>query len=228
MIKNYLQVAIRSLKRNYLYTSINILGMAVGLSCIIVTLLLFEYEFGFDAQHKGNENTFRVNSRRLVETDLQKWGVVPDALGPNIVNDIPEVKQFCRYSFTSAFLVQYEDIVHRERIALADQNFFDWFSFNSQSGSTKSFQDKQTIIISHEASRKYFGEENALGKTLTLRKDNKIFGQFTIGAVLDKIPMNSSFRFEFILPHDNIYQAYVYPGIRLAIRFKVSSLYKSG
>ena len=147
MLKNYFRIALRSYGRNYLYTIINIVGMAVGLSGLILTFLLYDYEKSFDKQHKNTSSIFRVNSQRNIEGEIQKWGVVPTALGPIAAEENRAIEDFTRYGATSAFLVQFDDIIHRERINFADPQFFDLFSFKLLAGHKEVFKDKSKVII---------------------------------------------------------------------------------
>lgn len=204
MLRNYIRIALRSYGKNYLYTLINIVGMAVGLSGVIITLLLYDYENGFDKSHKNTSHVFRVNCNRVVEGGLEKRGVVPSALGPIASDEYQAIEEFTRYSYTNAFLVQYQDIIHRERITFADPNFFDLFSFNLKTGLKEVFRDKSQAIISEQFAKKYFGDENPVGKQLTIRKNDEIIKQFLIGAVAEKIPMNSSFHFDIITQYENL------------------------
>jgi putative ABC transport system permease protein len=207
MLKNYISIALRSFRKNYVYSLINIIGMAFGLAGVIVTILLFEYEHGFDKVHTKSSSLFRVNSLRATTDETQKWGVVPNALGPAVAGEQENVVTFCRYSFNHSFLVQYDDIIHREVIAFADPDFFDLFSFTVASGNTGSFRNKNSAIITHDFAVKYFGDEDPVGKELTLRRNNEIFNRYVVGAVLGKIAKNSSFQFDIILQHENLLDA---------------------
>lgn len=204
MLKNYIRIALRSYGKNYLFTLINIIGMAVGLSGLIITFLLYDYENSFDKQHKNTSAVFRINSHRDIEGESQKYGVVPSALGPSAAGEIQAINEFTRFGYTRSFLVQYEDIIHRELITFADPNFFDLFSFNLIAGSKNIFREKSNVIISEQFARKYFGDENPIGKTLTIRTNQEIIQQFTIGAIADKIPLNSSFRFDIIAQYEHL------------------------
>lgn len=208
MLKNYIRIALRSYGKNYIFTLINIVGMAVGISGLIVTILLYDYENSFDKQHKNTSSVFRVNSNRNIEGESQKWGVVPSALGPVALGENQEIEKFTRYGATSAFLVQHEDIIHRERINFADPDFFNLFSFNLISGQKEVFNEKSKVIISEDFAKKYFGDADPIGKQLTIRKNDEILAQFIIGAVAEKMPMNSSFRFNIIAQYDNLLDFY--------------------
>lgn len=210
MLKNYIRIALRSYGKNYLYTLINIIGMAVGLSGIIITFLLYNYEHEFDKNHTNTDHVFRVNCNRVLEGTTEKWGVVPSTMGPVAAEEFQSIESFTRYGSTSAFLVQHEDIIHRERIVFADANFFDRFQFEFNSGDHRAFKDKSSAIISSQFATKYFGDEDPIGKQLTIRKDNEILKQFVVGAVAAKIPMNSSFQFEIITQYENLLDLFSY------------------
>lgn len=134
--------------------------MAVGLSGVIVTFLVFDYENGFDRDHKNTAQVFRVNCNRIIEGETQKWGVVPSALGSTADNEFQSIEESVRYGYTHSFLVQYEDIIHREAISYADKNFFELFSLKLKSGQLEVFKDKSAVIISAQFAEKYFGVEN--------------------------------------------------------------------
>lgn len=208
MLKNYIRIALRSYGRNYLFTLINIVGMAVGLSGVIITFLLYDFENGFDKNHLNTSDIFRVNCNRVIEGESQKWGVVPSALGPIAASEYQGIEAYTRFGYTHAFLVQYDDIVHREQITFADPNFFDLFSLKLKSGQKDVFKDKSKAIISERIARKYFGDENPVGKQLTIRNHDEIVKQFLIGAVAEKIPVNSSFQFDIITQYENLLDCY--------------------
>lgn len=84
MFRNFLKTTLRSLRRNYIYTTINILGMAIGISGTILTYVLFDYEAKFDHFLTNTGNIYRVNEHRLVEGKEQPWGITPMALGPEL------------------------------------------------------------------------------------------------------------------------------------------------
>ncbi len=208
MLKNYIRIALRSYGKNYIFTLINIVGMAVGLSGLIITFLLDDYEKSFDKQHINTSSIYRVNSNRLIEGESQKWGVVPSALGPVAAGENQAIEAFSRYVGTGAFLVQYEDIIHRERINFADPVFFDLFSFRMIDGQKDVFREKSTVIISEDFARKYFGDADPIGKQLTIRRNEEVLKQFVIGAVAENMPLNSSFRFNIIAQYENLLDFY--------------------
>ena len=182
--------------------------MAVGLSGIILTLLIFDYENTFDANHTETGSVYRVNCVRNEEGEEQKWGVVPLPFGPYAKNEIDGVEKYCRYGFRYGGLVQYGDIFHRETVAFSDRNFFDMFSFDVQSGQLNTYNEKQTVIITEEFARKYFPDKDPIGQIVKIGVDQSEIKPYQVGAVLTKIPKNSSFQFNLIIPIENIIDLY--------------------
>jgi putative ABC transport system permease protein len=207
MFLNYIKTTLRSLRRNYIYTCINILGMAIGISGTIVTFLLYDYEAKFDQLQGDTHRIFRINARRLVEGKEQPWGITPMVLGPDIVLSGKGIENYCRYG-ESQVLIKYEDIVHTERIDFADYNYFDLFRFRADAGDLRSFKQKNTAVITREFAVKYFGKENPVGKQLSVVVNDKVVFDLMIGAVLQKVPKNSSFQFKILIPYDNAYDLY--------------------
>ena len=126
MLKNYLKTTFRSLRKSATYTIINVIGLAIGLSGILITYALFEYEYKFDNQFKNKDQIYRINSTRLIETEVQKWGITPIPLGPEVTSDISGIKSYTRYG-VSRVIIKYEDNTHTEELNFADYQFFDEF-----------------------------------------------------------------------------------------------------
>ncbi len=207
MLLNYLKTTYRSLRKNLTYTLINIIGLGIGLSGMIITYALVDYEIKFDNQFKNTDRIYRINSLRSIENETQKWGITPLPLGPEISSQISGIESFIRYG-TSRVIIKYEDNTHSENLFFADYNFFDQFKFPLISGERTSFHEKNTVLISQDFSKKYFGDQNSLGKSVEIVLNNQVVQNFIIGGIVDKIPENSSFKFDIIAPYENIYEIY--------------------
>jgi ABC-type antimicrobial peptide transport system permease subunit len=207
MIRNYLKTTFRSLRKNLTYTIVNVLGLGIGLSGMLITYALVEYEYQFDNQFNNTVLMYRINSTRLIENKVQKWGITPLPLGSEAVNDISGIESFTRYG-TSRVIIKYEDNTHSENLYYADYNFFHQFDFPLLKGDKSSFNEKNTALISSDFSRKYFGEEESLGKQVDVMLNDETVQSFIIGGILDKIPRNSSFKFDIIVPYENIFEIY--------------------
>jgi len=207
MFKNYLKTTFRSLTRNLTYTIINILGLGIGLSGMIITYSLVEYEIKFDNQFKNTDQIYRINSSRLIENQIQKWGITPLPLGPEAAAEVSGIESYTRYGI-SRVIIKYEDNIHSENLYYADYNFFERFNFPLLNGKSPSFNDKNTAIISPDFSKKFFGEEESIGKQIDIVINNSTVQSFIVGGILQKIPKNSSFKFDIIIPFENIYEIY--------------------
>jgi len=207
MFRNYLKTTYRSLRKNLTYTIINILGLGIGLSGVLVTYFLIDYELKFDNQFSDTEQVYRINSSRLLEDEIQKWGITPIPLGPEITNEIPGIKSYTRYG-RSNVIIKYEDNIYSENLFYADYNFFDQFKLPLLKGNKSSFNEKNTALISVEFSKKYFGEEESLGKLIEIVINNQTVQSFIVGGIVKKIPLNSSFQFDIIVPYENIFEIY--------------------
>ncbi len=198
MFKNYLKVAYRNLLNNKLYAFINILGMGVAIAFCIVAYLNHTYNYIFDDFHENADQVFRIKAVRLVNEQEQKWGMVPRPLAPALLADFPVVEKAVRMTRVDAAF-KYGDNVFNEAILHADPAFFEMFDFPLKYGNPDVLQDKSRIVLSEESAAKYFGEENPIGKQITLRYGDGQPREFFIGAVIAEIPDHSSIIFDVLV-----------------------------
>ncbi len=162
MIKNYILLAFRSIWNNKIYTAINIIGFAVGISACLFILLWIRDEKSFDRFHANSERIYRV----LAGEDSRVQPRTPHPLAQQMVIDFPEVEKAVTMSpiwdpgLTPAqFSVKYEDIVYDEkRFFSADTTFFEVFDFPFLAGNPKTaLNEPMNIIITRDMALKYFG-----------------------------------------------------------------------
>ena len=194
MFRNYLKVAFRHIKRRKVYSFINIFGLTIGMTCFILIGLWVKDELSFDRFHQKKDRIYRILNR------MQNGNAVASityALGPALKADYPEVEEACRVWLWFGSHVKYRDKVYTERnIYLADPNFFKLFSFPFVKGSPElALANRHSVVLTEEMARKYFGDEDPIGKVLHL---TMLEGDFTVNGVIENIPMNSHLRFDFI------------------------------
>lgn len=200
MSRNYLKLAVRNLRKNKSYVLINIVGMGVALACCIVAFINYADYNDFDRIHSDVRNVYRINSTRIAEDETQRWGVTPLALAPAAARDIPGIQRYSRLAFNMVS-IRYHDKLLGLRMSFVDPAFFDMFHFKVANGSLTAIKDPSSIILSARAAKRYFGDENAVGKTVDVVFVNQ--GQertVTVGAVLETIPWNSSIQFDGVMP----------------------------
>ncbi len=196
MIINYLKIAFRNIRRHKGYSFINIAGLAIGMAICILILLWVQDEINFDRFHENAENIYRVN---MIDARFGVvWPIVSIPVGPGIKQEFPDVIDSTRVRSFSG-LVTREEKKYDEVGAYADPSFFEIFSFPFVKGDSKTaLSAPSSIVISQEMARKFFSEENPLGKNLKL--NNAL--DLTVTGIIKDMPQNSHINFDFLVPFD--------------------------
>lgn len=202
MLKNYLVVTFRNLSRNILYVFINIIGLGLALAVCIVAYLNNKYDADFDGWHENRKNIFKIEFIQLIQERPQPYGITPISLGPLVENDISAVEKVIRVNMSNSPVKVGENTFNKS-IAWCDSTFFDVFTINMISGSSILFGDKNTIYIDDDLANIYFGNEDPVGKILSVFNDSGEERTFLVGGVFEKLPLNSSFTFQAITSLDN-------------------------
>lgn len=206
MLKNYLLITVRSLMKNKLFISINILGMAISIASCIVAYYNYDFNRGFDENHLNAATIYRVNSIREFQNDKTKFGHVPMALGNAISQNLKDIDRVVRYSPGSGNF-RIKDNVFNSDLTFVDPDFFKIFTYQFIEGDGN-LADKSKIFISDELARKYFGDEKALGKVITQVLDSGKLKDFEVGGVFVEQPTNSSFNNQAFTNFTNQFPGY--------------------
>ncbi|MFQ5771405.1 MAG: ABC transporter permease, partial [bacterium] len=203
MIKHYLKITIRNLLKYKVYSAINIAGLAIGMTCALLILLYVRYELSYDRFQEKAERLYRIawmSSSPQTRT--------PHPMAQAMVRDFPEVESAVSLSpiWGPGLTRPKLSVRYREKrfdepgFFSADSTFFKVFSFKLLHGDPKTALKVQGgVIITDKIARKYFGEEQALGKTLLLNVGQEF--PLTVTGVMENIPRNSHFRFDFLLSY---------------------------
>jgi putative ABC transport system permease protein len=206
MIRNYFTVALRNLRKYKVFSCIKVFGLATGVAACILIYLYVRDELSFDKFHKNGDSLYRVvqathDKNTGKETELGPF--LPPPVGPQLQQDFPEIKHQSRFT-SAAAVVRVEDKIFSESVTLADSPFFEMFTFPLVFGSPSSaLPNDQSAVLTRSLARKYFAEENPVGKRMSLsfgdvRKD------YVVTAVAEDVPPNSSILFNMIIPFDNL------------------------
>ena len=202
MIHNYLKIAFRNLKKYKSYSFINIAGLAVGMACFILILLFVQYERSFDGFHKHADRIYRVQREQKgnipggPRTSVITYGPLASALR----SDFPEVVNAVRIEHRDSYelALKYNNKRFYERGFYVDGNFFDFFTYDFIQGQAKTaLSEPFSIVITEALAKKYFGNEEPLGKTLTIVEDKDYDVKIT--GIIKDVPANSHLRFHFLL-----------------------------
>ncbi|MFC1724937.1 ABC transporter permease [candidate division KSB1 bacterium] len=202
MFKNYLKITLRNIKRHWGYSFINISGLAVGLACCILILLWLQDELSFDRFHENTNELYRVISKIPASNVTVNNARTPNALGAALVEQFPEVVDFTRYQCFENRLLEIYGKSHLNNLAVGDRSFFKMFSFQFISGDNVScLYDRYSIVLTESTAKKYFGNEDPVGKIINIVLGPKI--RLTVTGVIKDTPENSHLHFDCIIPFFN-------------------------
>ncbi len=194
MLKNYFTIALRNFRKNKIFSIINIVGLSIGLTCFMLIAVFVYSELSYDTYPAEAKNIYRVLLSATGNGDVAVYPRVDAAVGEGIKNAFPGVIASTRLSSRSDF-VKYNDKQFKEdHLAFVDSNFLQMFSIPLIEGNERNaLVDPNSIVVSKAFAKKYFGNENALGKTLLIGTQNM---PYKVTGVIDKVPYNSHFHFD--------------------------------
>ncbi len=203
MIKNYLLVSWRNIKKNKTFTLINLAGFAVGIASCLIILIHIRYELSFDRFHENAGRIYRVVLERTRPDRTRYWGWNTPRASEAMVTDYPEaIKRARILTETGPTQMKHEGFGMLERKVLyTDPEFFEMFTIPVIKGDPITFfQEPDSIVLTREAAHKYFGSEDPIGRVLTVSnwwEENK---PHVITGILDDLPSNSHFHYDFLIP----------------------------
>ena len=203
---NQLKFALRNLWRNKFYSVINIGGLAVGIAVSMLILVFVAHELSFDRFHKNASTIYRVKvSFKFGDQEMQGTGMSA-YMGPALKESTAGVKDYVRMytSFNEklAFKSDADHIFYEKRFVLADPSYFKVFSFPFLQGDPRTALDQPgKIVVSESIAKKYFGDSDVLGRTITL--NNGL--DFVISGVIKDAPSNASLAYDIIAPLQSLF-----------------------
>jgi len=204
MLKNYLKIALRNLRRHKGYTFINIAGLTVGMACCALMLLFIRQELSYDRFHQKAERIYRMTMKINHDGNPHTGSVMAAPIGPALAEEYPEIRQAVRLQtpYNSTPVKYQNQQFYEKELYYADPNIFEVFDFPLQKGdAATALQNPKSVVLSPDAARKYFGEENPLGKTLQIERGER---EFQVTGVLQPIPPTSHVRPDFLIPFNNL------------------------
>jgi len=200
MIKNYLKVALRNIRRHKGFSFINIAGLAIGLACCLLITIWVLDELSYDKFHENADNLYRVEEDQHYSGRIFYVYVTPYPLGPALKEEIPEIIDATRVVWTGGVLFKYEDNTFFEDNGRAvDPSFLKIFTYPLVKGDKNTALDSPfSAVLSEDLAEKYFGEDDPIGKVITLNNQY----DFTVTGVLENIPHNTYLQFDFLVPYE--------------------------
>ena len=175
MFKNYFKIAWRNLLKKKAFTLINIFGLAIGIAVCLVIMLFIYDELSYDKFNKKEDQIVRVTFGGKLSGEVMKEAVVMAPVAKTLLHDYPEVLEATRLQKNDPAKISYKDKTFDNEITAAvDSNFFDVFTIPFVEGNPKTaLIEPNTIVITQETARKYFGDEDPMGKILTFKTNKR-------------------------------------------------------
>jgi putative ABC transport system permease protein len=198
MFKNYFKIALRNLLRNKFYSLLNILGLAIGLTCVILIGLFLKEQLTYDKNYEDYERIYRLGSHFEVQGKPDEFAISSIPIAPVIKDEMPGiVEEMVRFFEPGTNVFKYkEKEFYEDNIVFADSTVFDVFTHNIIAGNKQdALDDPNEIVLSESVANKFFGGENPIGKVL-VTGDNI---NFTVTGVFRDIPANVHYRYDGLM-----------------------------
>ena len=196
MIKNYFKIAFRNLWKNKGFSAINILGLAIGITTCLIIMLFVYNELSYDRFNVKSSRIVRVTFQGSAAGEKFNEASIMPPVAQTIKADFPEVEEATRIrDFGRPKLVYGDKSFKEDAFAFVDANFFGVFTLPIIEGDAKTaLAAPNTVVITKALARKYFGNENPIGKVINFKEGDK--SAFKVTGLISAVPVNSHFRFE--------------------------------
>jgi putative ABC transport system permease protein len=202
MLKNYLKIAWRNLKKHKAYTAINLIGLIVAFSSSILVFLAAYFDLSFDSFHANAKNIYRACNKVQTPDGVRYGTSMPYPLAPALKKEFPEVKYATRIKYGGG-AVRYNGKDYNKDIRTVDADFLQMFSFSMLQGSANNaLNDLSNIVITKNLAKAIFGNEDPVNKTLQIKKNNT-WRNFVVTGVTDDFSENSSIKYDGLIRMEN-------------------------
>ncbi|QHT67034.1 FtsX-like permease family protein [Rhodocytophaga rosea] len=209
MLRNYLTIAYRNLKKSKLFSAINILGLALGIAACLLILQYVCYELSFDRFHTDASRIYRITNDRYQKGKLIQHGTITyPTIGPTLVKEYPEVEANTRLTDGGKMLIRYQDnLIAENNSLIADDKFLTFFSFPLLAGNPKTaLTTTHTVVITESLATKVFGfpvkeMDKAIGKSIYLDTDKN---PFQVTGIAKDVPIHSHLQFNLLISYPTI------------------------
>ena len=207
MIRNNLKITLRQVRKDKMFSIINIAGLAIGIAACLLLISWIKYDLSFDKFHKNQDNLYKIITKNVFSTaKITHFGQTPMLLAEYLRKNIPEVKDATIY-WRRPWQLKRGEKQFVTRGLLTEPDFLNMFTFPFIKGNPENFlSEPRSIAISESLSKKIFGDEDPLGKRVSEIMYGA--GDFTVKGVFKDVPSNSHMEFEFLGPFNLQYGGY--------------------
>ena len=216
MIKNYIKVSIRNIKKYLVFSSLNVIGLGIGMAAFFLITTWVNFERSYEDFVPENNKVFRVTLHQYLNGELSlKSAENYPGLAPALLAEVPEVESFARLynmGYKNNVVISWEDapgepvnFKHR-KFLYADSSFLPMMGYDLKYGdASTALAEPFSIIITEEYAKKYFGEVDPLGKMLRLQDDDFNNELCKVTGVVKEAPMNTHLKFDVLISYKTLY-----------------------
>ena len=196
-MQNNLKIALRGFKNNKFYSTINLLGLVVGMAACFLLLMYLQHETTYDQFHQEGDRIYQVNLSANFGGDAFNTSNTPPPVGETMQQEIPEVESFVRHFMPGDLVFRYDDRLYTESSVWAvDSNFLTFFTFPLLAGEARTaLVNKNSVVLTESIAKKYFGATSPLNKEIFLEDS-----PFIVTGVIKDLPAQSSLQFDILYP----------------------------
>ncbi|MGI4750340.1 MAG: ABC transporter permease [Janthinobacterium lividum] len=203
MFKNNIKVAWRNLLKGKVFNLINIVGLSVAVACSVMLLLTVDFEFSFDNFNPNLKNIYQVYFTRNNANGTSKDTPMPEPITTALKAEYPGIKAISRIGNGGA-LIRYKNKEIDRSVNFVDQDIAKIFALKLSQGNVQTMlHDQHDVVLNKPTANAIFGDENPIGKTIELNFGGNGFKNFTVSAVAEEMPWNSSLQFDLFVRFEN-------------------------
>ena len=205
MFRNYLKVALRNLWKQKSFSAINIIGLATGLCCFLLIAMYVVDELSYDRFHQKANRIYRISADIRFNGNSMHFTQTPDIMAQTLKKDYPEIEAYTRIFVNSGpkLIKKGSEFINEARVGHVDSTFFNVFTVPAIQGNTQTaLNEPNTVVLTKSAATKYFGTTDAVGKAIETNDNTSTV--YKVTAVVEDVPKNSHFNFEFFFSMDNV------------------------
>jgi putative ABC transport system permease protein len=235
MFKNYLIFTSRLIKRDKFHYFLNFLGLSTGIACCIIIMMFMRNELTYDQHHENADRIYRISSNYVTSGKPLLYATTSPALGPRLKEEYPEIKEFVRiFPLPEVLFVYGDKRLYQERIVFADASILKVFTHPLVQGNMETcLKDPNTIVLTQTLSRRYFGDENPMGRIIQVENQ----GDFIVTGVIKDPPRNSHIPIEGIISYASwdtnqqsltwsMYEVFGYTYVQVPENYNLAAFYE--
>lgn len=196
MIKNYFKIALRNLFKHKVFSFINIFGLSIGIAAFLLIVQFVSHETSYDKFEENGDRIYRLQQNRYNSGKLTtQWAAGAAGVGKAVKDAFPEVEAMAKLTPEEGVMSYGEKKFKEKRMFFATNSFLPMFSYKATKGKLdNALTDPFTAVITESTAKRYFGNEDPIGKLISYNKRDN----YKITAVVPDVPENSHLKFDLL------------------------------